>query len=163
LTAKNDTEVVLRRMNEVGVLGRFIPDFGRIVSMMQFNMYHHYTVDEHLLRCIGVLAEIEAGTNPEYGLANELAHTIKPEHRDVARGTGDTPCAAAPAVRRPGGRLSGPPPAAPETAAWLIEHPLTMWSIPPSRALPARRTIENFSPIVQSLERMKLLTIPTTA
>src|SRR5262249_58667846 len=38
LTAKNDTEVVLRRMNEVGVLGRFIPDFGRIVSMMQFNM-----------------------------------------------------------------------------------------------------------------------------
>src|SRR5690242_7517664 len=83
LTAQNDAEVVLRRMNEVGVLGRFIPDFGRVVSMMQFNMYHHYTVDEHLLRCIGVLAEIEAGTNPEYGLANELVHTIQPEHREV--------------------------------------------------------------------------------
>jgi [protein-PII] uridylyltransferase len=78
LTAKNDTEVVLRRMNEVGVLGRFIPDFGRIVSMMQFNMYHHYTVDEHLLRCIGVLADIEAGTHPEYALANELMRTIQP-------------------------------------------------------------------------------------
>ena len=60
LTARDDAEVVLRRMNEVGVLGAFIPDFGRVVSMMQFNMYHHYTVDEHLLRCIGVLAEIEA-------------------------------------------------------------------------------------------------------
>ena len=43
------------------MLGRFIPDFGRIVAMMQFNMYHHYTVDEHLLRSIGVLAEIESG------------------------------------------------------------------------------------------------------
>ena len=43
-------EVALRLMNEAGVLGRFIPDFGRIVAMMQFNMYHHYTVDEHLLR-----------------------------------------------------------------------------------------------------------------
>ena len=51
-------------MNEVGVLGRFVPDFGQVVSMMQFNMYHHYTVDEHLLRCIGVLNEIESGTNP---------------------------------------------------------------------------------------------------
>src|ERR1700687_4686969 len=61
LTSKNDAETVLRRMNEAGVLGRFVPAFGRIVAMMQFNMYHHYTVDEHLLRCIGVLAEIEAG------------------------------------------------------------------------------------------------------
>ena len=59
LTSSNAPEVVLRRMNEAGVLGRFIPDFGRIVAMMQFNMYHHYTVDEHLLRSIGVLAEIE--------------------------------------------------------------------------------------------------------
>ena len=61
LTSRNAPEVVLRRMNEAGVLGRFIPDFGRIVAMMQFNMYHHYTVDEHLIRSIGVLAEIEAG------------------------------------------------------------------------------------------------------
>ncbi len=61
LTSKNDSETVLRRMNEAGVLGRFVPAFGRIVAMMQFNMYHHYTVDEHLLRCIGVLSDIEAG------------------------------------------------------------------------------------------------------
>jgi len=54
----NDAEVVLRRMNETGVLGQFIRAFGKIVSMMQFNMYHHYTVDEHLLRCVGYLQEI---------------------------------------------------------------------------------------------------------
>ena len=64
LTSQNDPETVLRRMNEAGVLGRFVPDFGRIVAMMQFNMYHHYTVDEHLLRCIGILAEIERGGQP---------------------------------------------------------------------------------------------------
>src|SRR5215470_6047702 len=60
LTSKNDAEIVLRRMNEVGVLGQFVRSFGRIVAMMQFNMYHHYTVDEHLLRCIGILSDIEA-------------------------------------------------------------------------------------------------------
>src|SRR5512140_2649146 len=63
LTSKNDPETVLRRMNEAGVLGHFVPAFGKIVAMMQFNMYHHYTVDEHLLRCIGVLAEIDRGAN----------------------------------------------------------------------------------------------------
>ena len=44
-----DPEGALRKMNEAGVLGRFIPEFGRVVSMMQFNMYHHFTVDEHLI------------------------------------------------------------------------------------------------------------------
>src|SRR6266404_4918860 len=173
LTAKNDTEVVLRRMNETGVLGRFIPDFGRIVSMMQFNMYHHYTVDEHLLRCIGVLAEIESGKHEEYGLANELARTIKPEHRemlyvalflhDIAKGRiEDHSIAGARIARRLGPRF-GLSPANTETVAWLIEQHLTMSSSAQSRDLSDRRTIENFSPIVQSLERMKLLTILTTA
>ena len=84
LTSQNDPETVLRRMNEAGVLGRFVPDFGKIVAMMQFNMYHHYTVDEHLLRCIGVLAEIERGEQRQDSpLANELMHKIQPKHRAV--------------------------------------------------------------------------------
>lgn len=61
LSSRNAPETVLRRMNETGVLGRFVPEFGKVVAMMQFNMYHHYTVDEHLLRCIGILSEIERG------------------------------------------------------------------------------------------------------
>src|SRR6185295_13880956 len=65
LTSKNDAETVLRRMNEAGVLGQFVPAFGQIVAMMQFNMYHHYTVDEHLLRCIGILSDIEAGRSDD--------------------------------------------------------------------------------------------------
>ena len=84
LTSKNDAETVLRRMNEAGVLGDFVRAFGRIVAMMQFNMYHHYTVDEHLLRCIGVLAEIERGGNAETSrFASELMRTIQPQHRAV--------------------------------------------------------------------------------
>jgi [protein-PII] uridylyltransferase len=173
LTAKNDTEVVLRRMNETGVLGRFIPDFGRVVSMMQFNMYHHYTVDEHLLRCIGVLAEIETGKNEEYALANELIHTIHPEHRtvlyvalflhDIAKGRVEDHSVAGARIARKLGPRFGLSSADTETVAWLIEQHLTMSAIAQSRDLSDRRTIENFSAVVQSLERMKLLTILTTA
>ena len=50
-SSHDNPERALRRMNEVGVLGAFIPEFGRIVAMMQFNMYHHYTVDEHIIQC----------------------------------------------------------------------------------------------------------------
>src|ERR687888_614715 len=83
ILTSNDAEIVLRRMNETGVLGHFIRAFGKIDSMMQFNMYHHYTVDEHLLRCIGVLGDIERGDHEEYALANDLMRTIQPHHRDV--------------------------------------------------------------------------------
>src|SRR4029077_10450402 len=74
LTSKNDPETVLRRMNEAGVLGRFVPAFGKIVAMMEFNMYPHYPVDEHLLRCIGILNEIERDASQDTPLANELIH-----------------------------------------------------------------------------------------
>jgi [protein-PII] uridylyltransferase len=173
LTAREDAEIVLRRMNEVGVLGAFVGDFGRVVSMMQFNMYHHYTVDEHLLRCIGVLAEIEDGKNPDYGLANELIRTINARHRvalyvamflhDIAKGrVEDHSIAGARIARRLGKRfgLSG---SETELVAWLVEHHLDMSTIAQSRDLTDHKTIENFSAIVQSLERMKLLTILTTA
>jgi [protein-PII] uridylyltransferase len=61
LTSPRDPETVLRWMNEATVFGRFIPDFGRVVAQMQFDMYHHYTVDEHTIRAVGLLAQIEKG------------------------------------------------------------------------------------------------------
>jgi [protein-PII] uridylyltransferase len=173
LTSKNDPETVLRRMNEAGVLGHFVPAFGKIVAMMQFNMYHHYTVDEHLLRCIGVLAEIERGGNNETPLASELIHKILPEHRrvlyftmflhDIAKGRPeDHSIAGARVARRFCPRL-GFSAADTETVAWLIENHLVMSSVAQSRDLSDRKTIENFAATVQSAERLKLLTILTTA
>jgi [protein-PII] uridylyltransferase len=173
LTSRSHAETVLRRMNETGVLGHFVPDFGRIVAMMQFNMYHHYTVDEHLLRCIGVLAEIERGGNEEFALASELMRTIQPAHRavlyvalflhDIAKGrVEDHSIAGARIARRFCPRL-GLSPAETETVAWLVEHHLVMSITAQSRDLSDRRTIENFAGVVQSLERLKLLMVLTTA
>jgi len=173
LTSKNDPETVLRRMNESGVLGKFVPAFGKIVSMMQFNMYHHYTVDEHLLRCIGVLAEIEQGGGPDTALANELIQKILPEHRrvlyvalflhDIAKGRPeDHSIAGARVTKRFCPRL-GFTAAETELTAWLVANHLVMSSVAQSRDLSDRKTIENFAAVVQSAEQMKLLTILTTA
>jgi [protein-PII] uridylyltransferase len=173
ILTSNDAEVVLRRMNETGVLGHFIRAFGRIVSMMQFNMYHHYTVDEHLIRCIGFLQEIERGGSEEFALASDLMRKIRPEHRpvlyiatllhDVAKGRPeDHSIAGAKVARRLCPRL-GFSAGDTELVAWLIEEHLTMSTVAQSRDLSDRRTIENFASVVQSVEQMKLLTILTTA
>src|SRR5450631_4425643 len=173
LTSKNDPETVLRRMNEAGVLGHFVRAFGKVVAMMQFNMYHHYTVDEHLLRCIGVLAEIEHGANPETPLASELIGKLLPGNRtvlyvalflhDIAKGRiEDHSIAGARVARRLCPRL-GFSATDTETVAWLIENHLVMSSVAQSRDLSDRMTITNFAGVAQSIERLKLLTILTTA
>jgi len=140
---------------------------------MQFNMYHHYTVDEHLLRCIGVLAEIERGVNPETQLANELVNKLQPGNRavlymalflhDIAKGRlEDHSIAGARVARRlcPRMGFSG---ADTELTAWLVEQHLVMSRVAQSRDLSDRKTIENFAAVVQSAERLKLLAILTAA
>jgi [protein-PII] uridylyltransferase len=173
LTSQNDVETVLRRMNEAGVLGAFVRAFGRVVAMMQFNMYHHYTVDEHLIRCMGVISEIESGANEEYGLANELVKKITPRQRellritlflhDIAKGrVEDHSIAGARVARRFCPRI-GLTAAETETVVWLIENHLVMSTVAQSRDLSDRKTVENFAGVVQSLDRLKLLLVLTTA
>ena len=169
--SKNGPETILRRMNETGVLGRFVPEFGKVVAMMQFNMYHHYTVDEHLLRCIGVLSEIEHKSNPENGLANELMGTVKNRSllyvamllHDIAKGRPEDHSIAGARIARRLCPRFGLSPVETETVAWLVEQHLVMSVVAQSRDLSDRKTIENFAAVVQNLERLKLLTILTTA
>ncbi|HOV02773.1 MAG TPA: [protein-PII] uridylyltransferase [Kaistiaceae bacterium] len=172
IASKNEPELVLRRMNEAGVLGRFVPDFGKIVAMMQFNMYHHYTVDEHLLRAIGFLSSIEKGQLADEhplsheivsGLANRQVLYLAVFLHDIAKGRPeDHSVAGAKIARRIGPRL-GLSRAETDTVAWLVEHHLTMSVYAQSRDLNDRKTINDFAAIVQSLERLKMLLILTVA
>jgi [protein-PII] uridylyltransferase len=170
LTSKRAPETALRRMNESGVLGRFVPDFGRVVAMMQFNMYHHYTVDEHLIRSIGMLAEVESGRmEAEHPLANTIFPTITNRRalyvalflHDVAKGRPDDHSLAGAEVARKLCPRLGLGSAETETVAWLIQYHLEMSTIAQSRDLGDAKTIANFAQIVQTLERLKLLLVLT--
>ena len=97
LTSRKDPETTLRRMNEAGVFGRFVPDFGRVVAQMQYDMYHVYTVDEHSLFAIGILHKIETGAlKDELPLATAIMPTIDSRRalylavllHDIAKGRG---------------------------------------------------------------------------
>ncbi len=172
LTSRHAPETTLRHMNEAGVLGRFIPEFGRVVGMMQFSMYHHYTIDEHLLRTVGVLSAIEAGRlKDELPLATEVAPKIA--HRtelyiaaflhDIAKGRPEDHSIAGAAVARKLGPRFGLSASNTERVAWLIEQHLTMSNTAQGRDLSDPRTSEQLAATVQTQERLKMLLVLTCA
>lgn len=171
LTSRRDPELVLRWMNEAGVLGRFIPDWGRVVAMMQFDMYHHYTVDEHTIRAIGLLSRIERGEEKdEHQLASVVVHQIVSRRvlyvavllHDIAKGRGgDHSVLGAEVAQRLCPRF-GLSPAETETVAWLVRHHLLMSATAFKRDLSDFKTILDFAEAVQSPERLRLLLVLTT-
>ncbi|NVK34209.1 MAG: [protein-PII] uridylyltransferase [Rhodobacteraceae bacterium] len=172
LSSHNSPEDTLRTMNEAGVLGRFVPEFGKVVAMMQFNMYHHYTVDEHLIRSMGVLAEIERGDSGEnHPLATDLIRTLQNRKvlyvamflHDIAKGRPEDHSVGGARIARKLCPRFGLTTAETDTVAWLIEHHLDMSTVAQSRDLSDRKTITDFAHMVQSMERLKLLLILTVA
>jgi len=170
LCSPRDPELVLRWMNEAGVFGRFVPDFGRVVAQMQFDMYHHYTVDEHTIRMIGLLSRIERGLEREINpLATALVEQIVSRRalyvavlcHDIAKGRGgDHSVLGAEVAGRLGPRL-GLSPAETETVAWLVRHHLLMSATAFKRDLSDFKTILDFCEVVQSPERLRLLLVLT--
>lgn len=170
LTSPRDPETALRTMNETGVFGRFVPDFGRVVAQMQFDMYHHYTVDEHTIRAIGLLARIEGGRLVEdhpisTGMMSKLVSRrvlyVAVLLHDIAKGRGgDHSELGADVARRLCPRL-GMSAAETETVAWLVLHHLLMSSTAFKRDLSDYKTIMDFTDVVQSAERLRLLLMLT--
>ena len=170
MTSRHDPETTLRRLNEAGVLGRFVPDFGRVVAQTQHDMYHTYTVDEHTIRAIGILASIENGTlKDDHPVSAEVVHKIVSRPvlylsvllHDIAKGRGgDHSVLGADVALQLGPRL-GLSAAETETVAWLVRYHLAMSGTAFQRDLMDPKTIEDFAALVQSPERLRLLLVLT--
>ena len=170
LTNLNSPDLVLRWMNEAGVFGRFVPDFGRVVAQMQFDMYHHYTVDEHSIRAIGLLAAIERGElADDHPLSTALFRQIASRRtlyvavllHDIAKGRGGDHSVIGAEIALKLGPRFGLDAAETETVAWLVRHHLLMSATAFKRDLADPKTIEDFVGQVQSPERLRLLLILT--
>jgi [protein-PII] uridylyltransferase len=166
LTSKRDPETVLRWMNEATVFGRFVPDFGRVVAQMQFDMYHHYTVDEHSIRAIGLLARIEKGDlRADHPLATVIINQLVSRRvlyvavllHDIAKGRGGDHSILGAEVAMKLCPRFGLSAAETETVAWLVRWHLLMSATAFKRDLSDYKTIMDFVEAVQSPERLRLL------
>ena len=170
LTSERDPAKVLRWMNEAGVLGRFIPDWGRIVAQMQFDMYHHFTVDEHTLRAVELLSRVEKGELvQDHPLASHNIGEVVGRRalyvavllHDIAKGRGgDHSILGAEVAERLCPRL-GLTPAETSTVAWLVRYHLLMSATAFKRDLSDFKTVLDFSQVVQSAQRLRMLHVLT--
>jgi [protein-PII] uridylyltransferase len=172
LTSRKDPMIALRRMNEAAVFGRFVPDFGRVVAQMQYDMYHHYTVDEHTIFAIGILHDIEIGKlKEELPLATSIMPTIDSRRalflavllHDIAKGRGGDHSILGEGVAQKLGPRLGLSDEETETVAWLVRWHLLMSNTAFKRDIDDPQTIQDFSAKVQSPERLKLLLVLTAA
>ena len=170
LTSRHDPESSLRWFNEAGVFGRFVPEFGRVNAQMQFDMYHHYTVDEHTFRAIGLLARIEKGElAQDHPLATHIIPKIQSRRalyasvllHDIAKGRqGDHSVLGAEIAFKLCPRL-GLDDGETELVAWLVRHHLLLSATAFKRDLADWKTISDLVEVVQSVERLRTLTLLT--
>ena len=170
LLKHGNPERALRRMNELGVLAAFIPEFEPIVAMMQFNMYHSYTVDEHIIQCIANLACIEKGALQEelpvassileHGVNRKVLYTALLLH-DIGKGRPeDHSVLGAKIVRKVGPRL-GLKRDEVDTVEWLVRYHLLMSDMAQKRDIADPRTVRDFAKAVQTVKRLDLLCVLT--
>ena len=163
LSAARKPRRTLELMNEAGVLGRFLPEFGHIVAKMQFNMYHSYTVDEHTLRAVGVINDIAEGRfNEDHPLSSQVMPLIEDRealflamllHDTGKGGVGGQEKAGARAARSACERL-GLDRHRIDLVAWLVEHHLVMSDFAQKRDVADPAAVAAFASIVQTPERL---------
>ena len=172
LTNLLNSDKVLRNMNETGVLGRFIPDFQKVVARVQHDMYHTYTVDEHTINAISILRKIDNGEyDSKYGLASKVIKQIVSKKvlyialflHDIAKGRGGDHSILGGQVAKnlcpKFGLLSDEV----ETVIWLVENHLLLSTIAFKRDLQDPKTIIDLKNKIQSAELLRLLYLLTVA
>ena len=170
-TSPHHPATTLKLMNETGLLGRFLPEFGRIVGQTQFNMYHYYTVDEHTLRAVDVMNSIEQGVEEEqHPLATKIFSKVRNRRalylamllHDTGKGQGDQQIEGEKSAREACLRLGLPEEEA-DLVAWLVGNHLEMSDCAQRRDISDPKTIVEFAGRVRTVERLRLLLILTVA
>jgi len=163
-------ERALRRMNELGVLAAFIPEFEPIVAMMQFNMYHSYTVDEHTLQVIANMARIEkneleeelpvASSILERGVNRKVLYVAMLLH-DIGKGRDEDHSILGAKIARSVAPRLGLKQDEVDTVEWLVRYHLLMSDMAQKRDIADPRTVRDFAKAVQTVKRLDLLCVLT--
>jgi [protein-PII] uridylyltransferase len=159
-------------LNESGILGRFLPDWRRIVGQMQFDTYHVYTVDVHTVQCIRNLNTIEAGSLKEIApIASDLIGQIQSRRalymamvmHDIAKGRGGDHSVLGAELALTVCPTLGLSAEETEMVSWLVLHHLLLSQTAFSRDIDDPKTILDLADTIQSPERLRLLLILTVA
>ena len=162
----------LHILNETGFLGRYIPDWARIVGQMQFDTYHVFTVDEHTIEAVRVLDQLDRGELSDVapiasGLMEDLqsrrALYVAAVLHDIAKGRGGDHSELGAELALTIGPQLGLAAEETEMVSWLVLQHLLLSQTAFKRDIDDPKTILDLVETIQSPERLKLLLVLTVA
>ncbi|MGH7277234.1 MAG: [protein-PII] uridylyltransferase, partial [Candidatus Rokuibacteriota bacterium] len=163
--------VTLSEMHELGLLGRYLPEFGALTCLVQYDVYHRFSADRHSLLAVEHLEALAPGQSAESeGAALVFSEVERPGLlmlgmllHDIGKAKGHGHVAKGiPLVRELTGRL-GLPPADAAVVEFLVAHHLTMSHIAQRRDIDDPKTIADFAGTVEEPQRLKMLYLLTYA
>lgn len=161
-----------RRMNELGVLGAYLPEFGRVVGQMQHDLFHAYTVDEHTLFLVGNLRRFSCEENrEEFPLCSEVFNQLpKPEilyiagiYHDIAKGRGGDHSVLGVVDAKAFCERHNLSDYDTSIVTFLIRHHLAMSTTAQKSDLEDPTVIKKFADLVETTERLNYLYLLTVA
>lgn len=167
-----DAAEVLARMAHLGVLGRYLPAFGRVAGRMQYDLFHVYTVDQHTLVVLRNIQSFrDASSRQRFSLAYEIWPRLrKPEllllgglFHDIAKGRGGDHSTLGGEEARRFCRDHGFSAADTDLVAWLVEHHLAMSTTAQREDIADPEVIARFARLVGERERLDYLYLLTVA
>ncbi|MBF0421625.1 MAG: [protein-PII] uridylyltransferase [Magnetococcales bacterium] len=172
LSGRQAVAWTLRRMNQIGVLGRYLPEFGRIMWQSQHDMFHVFTVDEHTLLAVAAVRQIQDGklrdelplaTKVHAELENPTLLILAVLFHDIAKGRGGDHTREGAVISRDICQRLGLPTADIDMVAWLVENHLLFSRTAFRRDLGDPTTITMFAEQMGNVKRLKLLFLLTIA
>ncbi len=172
LNQRGNVAPILRAMHEVDLLGKYVPEFGKLTCLVQHEFYHQYTADEHTLMCLEQLDRVWEAKTPPYDAYAEMFLKLERPYllylalllHDVGKpeGHGNHPVVSAALAQRVAKRL-GLDGAAAQTLRVVIENHLLLASVSQRRDLDDPAVVRQVAKQVQNLETLALLTLHTFA
>ncbi len=167
-----EPETILRNMNDAGVLAKFLPDFARVEGMSLFNLYHNYTVDEHLLKTVGFMSKIINNTlsqphpftsNFNAKLDNKKVLLLSAFLHDIGKGRKQDHSILGSQITEKLCNRIGMKKNEVSQTAWLVKNHLVMSDVAQKRDLYDPKTIVDFARIVKNQKNLDYLLALTVA
>jgi len=172
LQAPQGVTHALRRMNEMSILGRYLPNFRRIVGQMQHDLFHVYTVDQHILMVTRNVRRFTLAEHAhEYPFCSQLMADfgqpwllyIAALFHDIAKGRGGDHSQLGKADARRFCRDHGLTKEETELVVFLVEHHLTMSQVAQKQDLSDPDVIRSFANVVKDERHLTALYLLTVA
>ena len=169
LKSKYNLSSILNSMKKLGILQKYIPEFGDVVGQMQFDLFHVYTVDEHTFKVVRSMRQMKIFEDKDFQLENELINKLPKIEilyiaglfHDLGKGqNGDHSKIGAKTSYKFAKRL-GMSDTDAYLISWLVEKHLIMSSISQKKDISDKKTVEDFASEIKVVERLDYLYLLT--